>query len=234
MDFQLHKYCENNDSKGRLSRPFLLRKQQRLVYNNFMFKKLLDNPFFYDLSQKVLSLIAFGNTGIPNCLKNNIPANAKILDVGCGTARYAKLFPEANYTGVDISQEYIKKAKKQFPDKTFMVMDAAELKFENQTFDAVFAVGMFHHLSDEKALKAASEMVRVCKKEGVVLIIDPVLAHPLNLPGRILFGLDRGAHRRSFEQLLKLISQESFVPLNPSLPRSFPYRVAAFRCKKAL
>lgn len=194
-----------------------------------MIDKLLEIPFVYDLSQKVLSLIAFGNKGIARTIQKYLPDRGKILDVGCGTGRYAALFT-TDYLGTDINPKYIERANKEAcsPKTKFSVGDATNIESPGESFDGVFAMGLLHHLTDTQARRTAEEMMRVCKKGGRVLIVDPVITHPLNLPGRILFGLDRGANRRSFEKLEELLKPLGFKTVEPSVPNSFPYRVSAF------
>ncbi len=199
-----------------------------------MLNKLLEHPFVYNLSQKVLSFISMGNTGIPDCLTSTIKPEGEILDVGCGTGRYAYIFKD-HYTGTDINPKYIEMAKKSHPETgyKFEVMDATAMSYPDGKFDAVFCVGIFHHLTDAQVNGTCKEMVRLCKNGGQILIIDPVKPGWKNIFGTILFSLDRGANRRTFEELRDLLAPHGILPLNPSLKKSFPWRVSAFRCNKA-
>lgn len=196
-----------------------------------MFRNLLERPSFYNFSQKALSIIALGNSGIPNYLKKEAVGKSKIIDVGCGTGRYANLFKKG-YLGIDINSDYIQAAKrKNLPgDLNFSVMDATWIELPDESFDCVFCVGLLHHLNDIKTSKVAQEMLRICKKNGRVIIIEPVtVSNPL---GRILFSLDRGKYRRSFEELSRLLSKVGISPIRPFLEKSFPYRVSVFGCYK--
>ncbi len=57
----------------------------------------------------------------------------------------------------------------------FRLMDAHELKFEDNTFDMVFGVAILHHLDFEKAVK---EIARVTKPGGDILFVEPLLLNP--------------------------------------------------------
>eukprot|EP00956_Cyclotella_meneghiniana_P000914 scaffold1076_cov61-Cyclotella_meneghiniana.AAC.3 len=74
---------------------------------------------------------------------------AKVLDVGCGfggTSRYLanKLGPKAEVTGITLSPNQVKRgaelAKEQGLSNTnFMVMNALEMEFPDNSFDIVWA-----------------------------------------------------------------------------------------------
>ncbi len=95
----------------------------------------------------------------------------KVLDFGCGNGRFAALFNKAEYFGIDISEELIKIAKNKFPNKKFYVFDGLNIPFENNFFDFVFSIAVFHHIPS-KALRqeVLLELKRVLKPEGLLLI----------------------------------------------------------------
>jgi ubiquinone/menaquinone biosynthesis C-methylase UbiE len=110
----------------------------------------------------------------------NIPKNAKILDVGGGGgAGCLKLisvgFNPENLTNVDIIPDRIADSQKRLPsDCTSICCDASQMNtIPDNSFDVVFSMTMFIQLTDEKlAHSIASEMVRVCKPGGTLLIFD--------------------------------------------------------------
>lgn len=96
----------------------------------------------------------------------------KVLDVGCGLgiflARVAKTY-EADCTGVDISRRSIAAAKRWDPSRLrFQVADATQLPFPDESFDHVLSFDVLEHIRDQG--KALSEMVRVLKPSGSLLI----------------------------------------------------------------
>ncbi|HIJ65647.1 MAG TPA: class I SAM-dependent methyltransferase [Candidatus Hydrogenedentes bacterium] len=84
--------------------------------------------------------------------------------MGCGAGRHADVFP-GQFFGVDRNIQYVHYAKTHCRGR-FLIMDAAHLAFRDNCFDLVFSVGVFHHLADEQAHAAASEMRRVTKTRG--------------------------------------------------------------------
>ena len=116
----------------------------------------------------------------------------KILEVACGTGRFMtfvrdNLPTETEYTAVDLSPFYLEAAREndeewrkvrgkqngQTISPARLVQAQAEnLPFEDNEFDAVVCVYLFHELPREARAKAASEMARVVKPGGRVVFTD--------------------------------------------------------------
>ena len=89
-----------------------------------------------------------------------------ILEVGCSTGYYSQVFKKLGlnfvYQGCDYSQAFIDLAKKNYPEEKFEIMDAADLKYETNSFDTVFHATCLLHLANYE--KAIAEAARVAKK----------------------------------------------------------------------
>lgn len=107
-----------------------------------------------------------------NYFLTQIPKNGTILDVGCGPGRDAKIFSEQGYqvTGIDLSKEMIRLARKAAPDAELEVMDLGDLAFENESFDGVWSCASFLHIPRANLDKAASESYRVLKPGGFAYV----------------------------------------------------------------
>lgn len=101
------------------------------------------------------------------------------LDVGCGvgwlTRQYAKL-TQGQVIGIDFSKESINGARSKAIEEglnnlKFEVMDAEELRFENNTFDCIICSEVLEHLLNPQ--KALDEMNRVVKPTGQIVITTP-------------------------------------------------------------
>jgi len=104
-------------------------------------------------------------------IQNNIGAGSKVLDAGCGYGRMSEYFP--NYTGIDFSPDFIEKAKKNYPDKDFRVMNLKNIEFADNEFDWVICVSIKKMIIDNLGIdewnKMEAELKRVAKK---VLILE--------------------------------------------------------------
>lgn len=70
-----------------------------------------------------------------------LPLHAKILDIGCGPGRDAKIFSELGFdvVGIDFSPKMIEIAKQNVPQASFYVMDIENLTLSPHSFEGVWA-----------------------------------------------------------------------------------------------
>ena len=102
-----------------------------------------------------------------------------ILDIGCGpgtiTADFALLVPQGTVVGLETGPDVLEKAK-EFADKrgitnlSFIIGDACNLAYPDNTFDVVHAHQVLQHLGDP--VQALREMRRVTKPGGIVAARD--------------------------------------------------------------
>jgi len=125
-------------------------------------------------------------------LKDYTKEGEKVLDVGCGNGRFLDLLGEKkiDYTGVDNSEEQIREAQKKYPDRNFLVADALNLPFPDDSFDKVFLIAVLHHIpSINLRIKVLTELQRVLKPRGYLLLTvwRPPLAEILKLISKYSF-----------------------------------------------
>jgi SAM-dependent methyltransferase len=102
----------------------------------------------------------------------------RVLDLGCGTGQSRQLYAEhaAEYTGVDLAEAALARARARFPQDRWLCGDARELPFPDASFDLVAFSSVLHHIEDfETALREAH---RVLVPGGTVFAFDPNLLHP--------------------------------------------------------
>lgn len=102
----------------------------------------------------------------------------RVLDVGCGTGQSRRLYAAhaAAYTGVDLAEAALARARARFPGDRWLCCDARELPFPAGSFDLVAFSSVLHHIEDfDNALREAH---RVLAPGGTVFAFDPNLLHP--------------------------------------------------------
>jgi len=115
-------------------------------------------------------------TRVPPLIRRYCPSAAAVLDIGCGSGRYALFFVEADirgtYTGVDISDERWDDLPlpPEFPG-TRRQGDAHELGSLGDTFDFVISLTAFEHFADDH--RVARGMAEVMKSGGRALLAVP-------------------------------------------------------------
>jgi ubiquinone/menaquinone biosynthesis C-methylase UbiE len=121
---------------------------------------------------------------------------ASVLDVATGPGYVAMTFAEAGceVLGIDLTEAPLAIAEQMrqvrgLTNLHFQLADAERLPFGEQTFDFVVSRFALHHCEDPR--RVLTEMARVCRIHGVVVIEDLVVSeHPA-----------RAAYQNRFEQL---------------------------------
>jgi len=94
----------------------------------------------------------------------------RVLEVGVGTGINAVLYPrDCTVTGIDLSSSMLEKAHERIARKgvqnvRLLEMDAADLKFADDSFDIVYAPYVISVVPDPVAV--TREMHRVCRPGG--------------------------------------------------------------------
>jgi ubiquinone/menaquinone biosynthesis C-methylase UbiE len=99
-----------------------------------------------------------------------------VLEVGCGSGYGARLLftlRPKSYVGIDLMPEMIDLAKKQpgIVNAEFLVMDAAEMQFPNQSKNLVVIFDILHHIP--KWREVIKECHRVLKVGGKMFLEEP-------------------------------------------------------------
>lgn len=108
-------------------------------------------------------------------LISQLNENATILDAGTAIGDYPKFLTEKcnknfNVIGIDSSENMLKKAIKNAPKAKFELMDIRDIKFRNQTFDAIICFATLIHVNDETCIKVLDKFSQLLKDEGIIAI----------------------------------------------------------------
>jgi ubiquinone/menaquinone biosynthesis C-methylase UbiE len=103
----------------------------------------------------------------------------RVLDVGCGTGYLTRRLaraatPKGKAIGLDASSGMLQQARRACPSDTceFVVGAAEKLEFNDGSFDVVTSSLMLHHLPAQLRAEALSEMHRVLRPGGRLLIAE--------------------------------------------------------------
>jgi phosphatidylethanolamine/phosphatidyl-N-methylethanolamine N-methyltransferase len=104
----------------------------------------------------------------------------RVLEVGVGTGLVLPLYPHnCQVTGIDLSDGMLDEARERVErlrlrHVSLYRMDAAELEFPDEAFDAVFAPYVVSVVPDPH--RVMSEMQRVCRSGGRIAIVNHFLS----------------------------------------------------------
>ena len=102
-----------------------------------------------------------------------VEPNDTVLECACGTGLLSAVIAEKcrQLTATDFSEKMLKRAEKNcrsFRNITYALADITALSFANGSFDKVVAGNVIHLL--DNPLTALSELNRVCKDGGILII----------------------------------------------------------------
>jgi len=107
----------------------------------------------------------------------NVDNPGKILDVGCGPGNstqvlYSK-YPNSYILGIDISEEMLNAARKEYPNLDFKICDAGkDLSQLDGDYDIVFSNACIQWIPDHERL--LTDMLNLLKKNGVLAVQIPM------------------------------------------------------------
>ncbi len=116
-------------------------------------------------AEKVASLAPIDS--IDKLMSVLIPA-PRILDIGCGSGRDAKIFQSmgAEVIGIDFCANLLDIAKAHAPTVNFQLMDIEELDFPEETFDAVWAASSLLHLPKSVLPSVLARIHAILEEDG--------------------------------------------------------------------
>ncbi|MCH9631808.1 MAG: hypothetical protein S4CHLAM6_01260 [Chlamydiae bacterium] len=173
-------------------------------------RRVLTFSFVYNLFCKL-----FAKPGAWKSFINEYILNKpcfRVLDCGCGTASILKLLPKSiDYTGVDLSEDYIQSAKKELGDRgKFYCLDINSLQDLNlEKFDTILLLGLLHHLSDSEASNLLGELKKMLSINGRIITYDGCFLEKQNPISRFLLKKDRGQNIR-FPHEYRALAEQAF------------------------
>ena len=120
--------------------------------------------------------------------------SGKLLDFGCGSKPYEKLFKNSNnYVGVEVSGN-----KKNL--KSDIYYNGIALPFGNNTFDSILCTEVFEHV--EQLDCVITELYRVLKPGGRMIVTTPFMCIEHEMPYDF--------RRFTFNGLINLMKKNNF------------------------
>ena len=143
-------------------------------------------------------------------LAQRVHPGAEILSVGCGPGvilrAVSNLDSSIEATGIDVSEGRLQQAREKNRGNSrvkFVCGDAQSMDFPSDSFDLVYCRMLLQYLKEKE--QAVSEMARVCKPGGTVLLQD--------LDGQLLWHYpENPAVQRTLEKVVAALGASGFDP----------------------
>jgi 2-polyprenyl-3-methyl-5-hydroxy-6-metoxy-1,4-benzoquinol methylase len=154
---------------------------------------------FYNSSETYLEILEQRNESDYSTILDAIQSyavNGTVLDYGCGVGLLSMLLAKHGFivTGVDISEQFIRSAKRKFGEFssiTFEVIGGLPLRYADGEFDVIATSAVLEHCTGVDAILL--EFKRLLKTNGLLVIETPNMLSPL---ARLKLIADRLAGRR--------------------------------------
>lgn len=154
-------------------------------------RDFLEKGFYNDLRQSLCET-----------LKDALPDDSIIVDVGCGEGYYTSEISKVNdfkIFGIDISKDALKYASKSVKNSSFAVASAFSLPFAENSADCVLSVF---------APSAYEEFYRVLKSDGKLIKAIPLEEHLWELKCALYKAPYKNKPEKRNDELFKLVSQK--------------------------
>jgi len=143
-------------------------------------------------------------------LAHRVCPGAEVLSVGCGPGVILRavtdLDSSISATGIDVSDGRLQQAKEKNLENSrvqFVCGDAQSMEFQSDSFDLVYCRMLLQYLKEKE--RAVSEMARVCKPGGTVLLQD--------LDGQLLWHYPEDPTvQRTLEKVVAALGATGFDP----------------------
>lgn len=186
---------------------------------------------------------ALGQALITHVKRRGVPLTGEVLDYGCGPGFFLEhLLDEGlRCRGADTSPIAVEVARHRLSGRSMLVditlLESLPTPFDDEAFDIVFVLEILEHVMDEALASFLSEVRRIRKPEGHVIVTSP---NQENLEAETLLCPDcgcrfhRGGHMRTFDapSLSQLMERNGFrtlccdaTTLRPRSPLNFARRV---------
>jgi cyclopropane fatty-acyl-phospholipid synthase-like methyltransferase len=198
-------------------------------------RSILSFPPMYKLFARSIGASHCRHFLAEKCIRAKV--GDRILDIGCGPGDILEYLQDVDYLGFDMSPEYIYAAKKRFGNKGQFFCDLVTKNTvkENSTFDIVIALGILHHLNDNKALELFDLAWKALKLGGRLITFDGCYMKNQSPLTRFILSKDRGQYVRTEQEYLRLTNQ-IFPSVKTTISNNLlriPYTHIILECTKA-
>ena len=192
------------------------------------------NKGFWEKFAKIYTLFMSKNDRayekICDVLMNYIDKDKKVLELACGTGQITFRMAEKSlfWEATDYSENMVKEAVKMNGDKnksekiSFLVQDATNLTYEDETFDVVVIANALHIMPEPK--KALWEIHRVLKKDGI--LFAPTFVYEKGYSKLLIWLMEKVGfktyHKWKKKEFVQYVSNYGFEVVEDSLLNGKP------------
>lgn len=162
-------------------------------------------------------------------LKGKDQRQQKLLDVATGTGRFLTFvkdnYPKLDVTALDLSTDYLAKAEKslaKWAGVECIRANAENIPCDDETFDIVTCIYLFHELPPHIRTKVMGEIARVLKPGGTFIFVDSLQMGDVDGLDRYLEYFPIGFHEPYYASYAKQDLNDLFSEAGLSLVSDTP------------
>lgn len=130
-----------------------------------------------------------------------------ILDFGCALGDVVTYCPSVDYTGIDLSEDYIRYARKNFGDTgKFIHGNVLTTDIPSGAFDLCLCLGFLHHLDEGSCKELLARAQSALKASGRFVAVEACLTPDQHWFARLMAKNDRGQFVRDADGYVRLIA----------------------------
>jgi SAM-dependent methyltransferase len=171
-------------------------------------RALLSHPRVYSLFRRFVGRDTARTVYARDHLR--LQPGQRVLDLGCGPGDILAFLPAVRYTGYDISEDYIARARQRFGERGEFHCRAVDetLPVAPGSADVVIAHGLLHHLDDAQAGALFRVAKRALAPGGRMVTFDGCFTEGQSAGARLMLRMDRGQHVRTRDAYERLARAE--------------------------
>ena len=180
--------------------------------------KLLQLPICYTFLQVSVGAEGFRSRFLKEVSKD-LRDSSNVVDLGCGPGANRKVLGRnLKYVGIDLSLNYIEKARKKFAaeeNTSFLCSDLTDgaswddsVNDTGETLGLAFA--LWHHLSDEQVGSVLKTLATSSQGDLQIISVDPIITDRSSKLAVWLAHNDRGPYLRTEKEFRDLYSANGF------------------------
>jgi len=154
---------------------------------------------------------------------NYMPSEGKILEAGCGLARYVEFLSKRgiDIVGIELNQNTVDTVRKLAPWLDVRQGDVSRLPFEDNSISGIISLGVIEHFIEGPG-RPLMEMLRVLRPGYYAVITVPSFNYIRRIKYKFSnYHINPIKLLKAGDKVCRLLSEK---PLRKSIPGSIPYK----------
>lgn len=198
---------KSNSKPDALSPDFTHQQKEHFIEAEVQrFHWQTENPFIREQETRLLNSLAELLKDGDEVLEVGAGEGANLVNLDAGTKHCSIVAIDFSAQKSELCNKNAQQAQPNL-SCTALCADATKLPFASNTFNVVYCRDLLHHIDPAQKQQVVSEMVRVCKPGGKLLLIESNGRNPIITLHALLIKAERGELQSSPKLFKRLVEQ---------------------------